>query len=532
MQRRQFNFAMALGMLAATALGRTAAAQPSNPAGGPAQGAGTIPFNFDILTETARANAGKDYAAPAEDLPEALAGLDYDAYRRIAYDPDRSVWAGNESFALQAFHMGWLFRTPVNVHEVSDGRARLVGFSAEDFIYREPLDQQKLKQLDMPGVAGFRVLYNLNSKTVLDELVAFQGASYFRALGRGSRYGLSARGLAVDTATATGEEFPRFTDFYIEKPARGDGVLTVHALMDSPGVTGAYRFVITPGATTQMEVTARIFLRRDIERLGIAPLTSMFLFNGLNRHAFDDYREGVHDSEGLKVVRANGDEMWRSLNNPKRLASSFFAEQDPRGFGLIQRTRTFADYQDAGAHYEMRPSLYVEPLGDWGRGTIALIEIPTELEVNDNIVLFWVPEGEARAGQAREYRYRLTWGSIAEDVARLARVAAVSAGAGGVSGVAGSEKPEARKFVVDFEGGLLGNLPADADVTAAVEVSAGTVLHVAVSPVETTARWRLVLDLELPGDSPVEISAHLAQRENRISETWLFQWRKGDEQRS
>lgn len=532
MQRRQFNFAMALGMLAATAMGRTAAAQPSDTAGSPGQGAGEIPFNFDILTETARANVGKDYAAPAEDLPEELAGLDYDAYRRIAFDPDRSVWAGNESFALQAFHMGWLFRTPVNVHEVSQGRARPVGFSPADFIYREPLDQEKLKQTEMPGVAGFRVLYNLNSKTVLDELVAFQGASYFRALGRGSRYGLSARGLAIDTATAADEEFPRFTDFYIEKPARGDGVLTVHALMDSPSVTGAYRFVIAPGETTQMEVTARIFLRRDVERLGVAPLTSMFLFNGLNRHAFDDYRVRVHDSEGLKIVRGNGDELWRSLNNPKRLASSFFAEETPRGFGLIQRNRAFAGYQDAGAHYEMRPSLFVEPLGDWGRGMIALIEIPTDLEVNDNIVLFWVPEEAAKAGQALEYRYRLTWGSIAEDATHMARVVAVSAGAGGVSGVADAHKAEARKFVVDFEGGLLGNLPAGADVKAAVQVSAGDVLHATVSPVETTSRWRMVVDLELPGDAPVEISAHLTQRENRISETWLFQWRRGDEQRS
>lgn len=532
MQRRQFNFAMTLGLLAATALGRLPKATAADATTAAESGATGVPFDFDTLTARARELAASDYVPPAEDLPEALAELDYDSYRRIAYDPERSVWRGNESFALQAFHMGWLFRAPVNVFSVDGGMAEPVGFSAADFIYREPLDAARLKQLEMPGVAGFRVLCNLNSKTVLDELVAFQGASYFRALGKGSRYGLSARGLAIDTATGTDEEFPRFSDFYIEKPARGDGVLTVHALLDGPSVTGAYRFVITPGETTQMEVTKRLFLRRDVARLGIAPLTSMFLFNGINRHAFDDYRESVHDSEGLKIVRANGEELWRSLNNPRELASSFFAEESPRAFGLYQRSRAFEQYQDAGAHYEMRPSLLVEPLGDWGRGTVTLIEIPTELEVNDNIVLFWVPEGEAKAGQALEYRYRLTWGTIAEDASRMARVVDVSAGDGGVSGVDEADKQDTRKFVVDFEGGLLGNLPADAGVEALVEVSAGEIVHATVAPVETTSRWRMVIDLKLPEDTPVEMKAHLAQRENRISEFWLVQWRKGDEQRS
>jgi len=532
MRRRQFNFAMALGALATTTLGRQALAQDNNQAGAAEPPDDSFPFDFDILSEDARKRAGEDYRAPSQDLPEALADLTYDDYRHIAYDPDRTVWRGNQSFGLQAFHMGWLFREPVNVFAVSEGMARPVGFSAQDFIYREPLDAPKLEQVDMPGVAGFRVLYPLNSREVMDELIAFQGASYFRALGRGSRYGLSARGLAIDTATPDGEEFPRFSDFYVVEPEKSDGVLTVYASLDSPSATGAYRFLITPGDTTQMEVTARIFLREGVNRLGIAPLTSMFLFNGLNRHAFDDYRESVHDSEGMKIVRANGDELWRSLNNPNRLATSFFSEENPRGFGLFQRSRAFDDYQDAGAHYEMRPSVLVEPLGNWGRGTIMLIEIPTDLEVNDNIVAFWVPDGETKAGQQYEYGYRLTWGTIDEDVSRLARVCAVATGEGGVSGVDAEDKEAARKFVVDFEGGALGNLSPDADVTPSVNLSEGKIVHATVSPVETTKRWRMVLDLQLPDDKPVEIAAHLAQRDVRLSENWLIQWRNGDEQRS
>ena len=532
MQRRQFNFAMALSALATTTLGRTALAQENTDTGKAEPPEDDFPFDFDILTEEARKRAGQEYQPPKEDLPDALAKLTYDDYRHITYNPKRTVWRGNESFELQAFHMGWLFKTPVNVFAVSDGTARPVGFSPKDFTYREPLDAGKLQQVKMPGVAGFRIHYPLNSKDVMDELIAFQGASYFRALGRGSRYGLSARGLAINTATQNGEEFPRFSDFYVEKPEKADGVLTVFASLDSPSATGAYKFVITPGDTTQMEVTARIFLREDVDRLGIAPLTSMFLFNGLNRHAFDDYRESVHDSEGLKVIRGNGDELWRSLNNPTRLATSFFSEDSPRGFGLFQRSRAFADYQDAGAHYEMRPSVLVEPLDDWGRGMIALIEIPTELEVNDNIVAFWVPDGEAKAGQKYEYRYRLTWCSIEEDDSRLARVIEVSTGAGGVSGVDAEDKEHSRKFVVDFEGGPLGNLSGDADVKPKVNISAGKIVHATVSPVETTSRWRMVIDLQLPDDAPAEIGAYLSQRDVRLSENWLIQWRNGDEQRS
>lgn len=533
MRRRQFTFAMAMGVLAANVSSREAFAQDATQQGQTeAANDAAFTFDFDVLTAQARDRAAGAFKPRDETLPDALAKLTYDDYRRIAFNPDRNLWKGHSSFELQAFHLGWLFKAPVNVYAVSDGQAQRVPFSGKDFIYREPLDTAKLEATEMPGIAGFRILYPLNRPDVMDELIAFQGASYFRALGRGSRYGLSARGLAIDTASPKGEEFPVFTDFYIEKPDDGDGVLVVYASMDSKSVTGAYKFMITPGDTTQMEVTARIFLRNAVQRLGVAPLTSMFLFNGLNRHAFDDYRESVHDSEGLKIVRANGDELWRSLNNPPVLATSFFTEENPRAFGLFQRSRNFTEYEDAGAHYEMRPSVLVEPLDNWGRGTISLIEIPTDLEVNDNIVVFWVPEGDTKAGDEREFRYRLTWGSIEEDESRLARVVSIATGEGGVSGVDGGDKEPTRKFVIDFEGGALGNLPKDADVEAIVNLSNGDLVHAAVAPIESTPRWRMVLDLNLPEGAPIEIRAYLAQRDVRLSEDWLIQWRMGDEKRS
>lgn len=483
-------------------------------------------FSFDMLTEAMRARAELPYEEAVPELPEALAELTYDQHRAIRFQPERALWRGQAKFELQAFHLGWLFKQPVRLHQVRDGRAFPITFTGADFIYREPLDPQRFAGVEMPGVAGFRLHYPLNRPDIVDELVAFLGASYFRALGRATLYGLSARGLAINTATASGEEFPRFTEFFIETPGEQADGITVFAAMDSPSVTGAYAFRIIPGKETVMDVTARIFVRQDIERLGVAPMTSMFLYAENNRHAFDDYRPQVHDSDGLKIVRASGEQLWRSLNNPRVLATSFFEEENPRAFGLYQRDRDFDHYQDADAHYERRPSLRVEPLNDWGRGSIQLVEIPSDLEVNDNIVAFWVPTGKVSAGQALEFRYRLTWGDLTPENDTLARVIALRTGVGGVSGVENDES--LRKFVIDFEGGVIGNLSPDTLLKAEANISRGEIVGSAISRIANTGIWRLALDIRPAGSEPVEMNAHLSFEGERLSETWLYQWRPND----
>ncbi|KFB08937.1 glucan biosynthesis protein [Nitratireductor basaltis] len=488
------------------------------------------PFSFDRLTAMMKERAAKAYEAAEATLPDAIAELNYDQHRAIRFRPDEAVWAGEAPFELQAFHPGWLFKEPVKIHVVEDGVEEVLGFDSHHFEYNKPLEASDFEGLKLPGVAGFRLHYPLNSPDVMDELVAFLGASYFRGLGRGNFYGLSARGLAVNTATSEGEEFPRFSEFWIEKPKRQSKSVTVYAALDSQSVTGAYRFVITPGARTQMDVTARLFIREDIKRLGIAPMTSMFLFAENNDSSFDDFRPQVHDSDGLKIVRASGEELWRNLNNPRKLATSFFSETSPKAFGLYQRDRNFQNYQDAGAGYERRPSLLVEPEGDWGKGWINLVEIPTDLEVNDNIVAFWVPEGEVKAGQELEFAYRLSWGDLPEPGKKLGRVVALRTGEGGVSGVKNEEG--LRKFVIDFDGEVLRNLSSDDEVLAQISVSNAEITHSGVSRVEANGVWRLVIDLLPEGDKPVEMKAHLAIEDEAVTETWLYQWRNGDDRRS
>ena len=527
MHRRSFlvSGASMLMLASGTLIPNAWAQAPEDAAAGePAQR-----FSFDLLSETMRERSTQPYAAPPENLPEIVASLGYDEHRAIRFRPDHALWQGEAPFELQAFHPGWLFKQPVNIHIVENGEETLAHFDSSMFEYRKPLDAEKFAGLELPGVAGFRLHYPLNDPQVMDELVSFLGASYFRALGRGNFYGISARGLAVNTATSEGEEFPRFSEFWIEKPTRQSREISIYAALDSQSVTGAYHFKITPGANTAMEVTARLYTRSDIRRLGIAPMTSMFLYSENNRSAFDDYRGQVHDSDGLKLVRADGEEVWRHLNNPAELANSFYVETNPKSFGLFQRDRDFDRYQDAGAGYERRPSLMVEPIGEWGKGAINLVELPTELEVNDNIVAFWIPEAEVKAGQSLEYRYRLTWGAIEEPTDKLARVTALRSGIGGTSGVENSQN--LRKFVVDFEGDILSTLTPEDKIEAVISVSRAEIAHDSISYVEANATWRLVIDIIPEGDAPVEMSGFLKVGDTKISEVWSYQWRRNDGQR-
>lgn len=480
-------------------------------------------FSFDLLSGEMRALAAAPYA-PVVLEPSFLDELKYDDYRLITFRPERARFSEEGSFfRLHAFPMGWLFKEPVLLFQVVGDQATALQISTDDFQYLNDLAKRIPEHAEMPGVAGFRLHYPLNRPDIWDELVAFLGASYFRALGRGSNYGLSARGLAVNSGLSTAEEFPRFSRFYIERPGGFRNTITVYATLEGESVTGAYRFIITPGAETVMDVTARLFFRKDVEELGVAPLTSMFLFSEKNRAAFDDFRPNVHDSDGLRIHRRDGDVIWRPLNNPPRLSGSYFSEESPQSFGLMQRDRNFDSYQDPTAHYERRPSLIVEPQGNWGKGAVRLFEIPTNLEANDNIVAFWIPETKVKAGDTLEFAYRLRWGDLPhEDRDALAYVHETRAGEGGVSGVEHTDGT--RKFVVDFKGGLLGTQGEDAAVEAITSITNGEIVLQTLSPILGTDIWRLALDVKAEPGATVELSAHVAGFDRKLTELWLYQW--------
>lgn len=522
--RRAFLQAAAasVALLSSTALTRIASAQEAE-AGSEAEA-----FDFDILTERMRAKAQEAFDATVPPLPKLFASLDYDGYRQVQFDPAHAKWIDNNSgFQVHAFPMGWLFKEPVGVFEVADGKASPFDFSNADFMFYDHAMGTEAAAEAFPGIAGVRINYPVNEAGKMDELVSFLGSSYFRALGRNNIYGLSARGLAVDSWQAGPEEFPRFSAFWLERPSEGQP-LVAYASLEGPRVTGAYRFEITPAndeaQETIIDVTARLFFRADIGEIGIAPLTSMFLFAEANRHSFDDYRPQVHDSNGLIIERDGGEVLWRALNNTEQLGNSYLWENNPRAFGLYQRDRNFETYQDAGAHYERRPSARIEPVGDWGQGNVRLIEAPSKLEAEDNIVAFWVPADPIKAGDEREFHYRLVWGDLLpKDDAPLAHVIETRAGQGGVSGVANDNK--LRKFVVDFAGGELKTMPAEAKLDVVATAAGGEIVSTALSQIDANGAWRLALDVMIDGTGPVELKANVVSTGRPVTETWLYQWR-------
>lgn len=491
-----------------------------------AQTAGTAePFTFEWLKSRMRTRANAPDALP-DPLESFLENLTYDDYRNIYFRPAKSRWATQASpFRLQAFHPGWLFKDPVDVFEVVDGFAHPLVFNTDDYEYRNALAERVPQHAELPGVAGLKVTAPLNTQTKYDELVAFLGASYFRALGAGNSYGLSARGLSIDTWLDGPEEFPRFSAFWAVRPSKAQSTLEIYAALESKSVTGAYRFVISPGADTVIDVQSELYFRAPVRQLGLAPLTSMFYFAEHSGRRFDDFRPQVHDSDALQIVQRSGDILFRPLNNPHRVSNSYFLGDDMAQFGLIQRDRDYEAFQDAGAQYHNRPSVMIERLDDWGPGSVRLVEIPADLEIDDNIVLFWVPDDAPQAGDTRSYNYKMHWGALPPDgTGELAYIHATRTGVGGPSGVP-LENPNLRKFVIDFEGGALGDMAPEADVTPVVTTSKGEISGMVLHKIEETEhRWRLFFDVDGQEEDLIELAAHVAGEEGKLSEIWLFQW--------
>lgn len=463
--------------------------------------------------------AGKAYAAPQEEAPKGAEDLDYDQFRQIRFRRERTIWRGDGlNFELQVLPTGWLFKAPVEINIVDGGGVRPLS-PDNSYFDLGPL-AGKLAPEARFGFSGFRITGPLNRPDLFDEIIVFQGASYFRALSRGQIYGLSARGLALNVGQAGGEEFPHFRRFWIEKPQAGASQIVIHALLDSPSVTGAYRLQVTPGSPTTIDVQSTLFPRRELANVGVAPLTSMFLFSGVNRARVSDFRPAVHDSDGLAIVNGWGEHLWRPLNNPRRLQTSSFLDQNPRGFGLIQRSRAFAQYQDLEARYERRPSAWVEPGAGWGPGAVELFEIPSEEEIHDNIVSYWKPAQPLSAGQAHAFNYRLAWPN---DVPRSWPGAVVHATRSGL--INGPQRRTgALQFVVDFKG-LAGGPAADL-LTARVDASAGAASTPVVQANPEIDGLRVSFSFDPKGAASSELRLALQANDKAMSETWLYRWTK------
>jgi len=479
------------------------------------------PFDYAKLKGMARTMASAAYQAPPSELPSAIARMSWDQWQSIRFRDDHSLWFGEGlRFRVQLFHLGFTIKRPVKIYAVEGGQSQELSFDPALFDYsRSGVDSRTLAPT--LGFAGFRLLFHTDWKR---DVAAFQGASYFRAVDGELQYGMSQRGLAIDCGLPRPEEFPDFIAYYLERPAKDSSQLTVYGLLDSASVAGAYRFVIDVADSIVMDIDAALYPRKSIERLGVAPGTSMFLCGPNDRRVDSDWRPAIHDSDGLQLRTGGGEWLWRPLVNSPSVRVNSYADEAPRGFGLMQRDRNFDHYQDDGVFYDRRPSVWVEPKGNWGRGAVMLVEIPATDETFDNIVAFWNPADKPQRGQELLFGYRLYWCRYNPAICPLAQVLATRDGIGGIVGQ--KRTYFSWRFAVDFAGGDFALLGDDARIEPVISASRGIIEITSARPLHAVNGWRAMFDLKLPDESvePINLRLFLALDGHPLTETWVYQY--------
>jgi periplasmic glucans biosynthesis protein len=476
----------------------------------PAKQPGPYPFSFETLLEDAKHRSASPYNPQRSSLPSALDKLSPEQYRSIRFNPDAGIWrAENLPFRLELLRAAHNLPTAVTVSTVDGGMATDVVATPAMFQMAPTLPA--LGKVSLP-LSGFRIRNRINSNKIWDEFLVFQGASNFRAVAKNLLYGLTARGLAIETGEPSGEEFPAFTHFWIERPSARAKAIVIYALLESESTTGAYKFTVQPGVETLTDVELTLFARTELRAVGIAPLASMFLFDETNRGHLDDYRPEVHDSDGLQITTKSGEPLFRQLSNPLKLQVSTFTTQAPQGFGLVQRSREQSDFQDFDAQYERRPSAWITPKGDWGMGAVELVEIPSGRESNDNIVAFFRPAQPLSPQHPAKFAYTITWNDEPALPKGIGRVVATRSGA--------SIDRKRRVFLLDVVGAgeKLDGLRLD------LSASAGKISNATLVSNGELHGLRASFDID-PNDSElIELRLRIMRGDTPVSETWLYRW--------
>tara|TARA_R100000306_G_scaffold62439_1_gene70170 strand:- start:39065 stop:40768 length:1704 start_codon:yes stop_codon:yes gene_type:complete len=477
---------------------------------------------FAKVIEKAEKAADSAYKAPAE-IPAFMQDLAYQDYQNIRFNPDKSLWKDrNLPFQMMFIPPGLFYQHSVKINIVENGQQKPLSFQREWFSFSDPELEKKVPH-DL-GYAGFKLTHPINRSDIQDQFMVFAGASYFRAVAAGNAWGISARGIAVNTGLPRGEEFPSFTEYWMEPPAADAKSMTVYALLDGPSISGAYKFVITPGERTVIKVQNVLFPRKDIELLGVAPLTSMYFYGENMTRPTGEWRPEVHDSDGLLIQdRLSGEWLWRPLLNPQTLEMDYFKTDNIGAFGLIQRADDFDEFRDMEAHYEKRPSMMVRPVEGWGKGSIVLTQLPTDNETNDNIVAFWKPGQPVKAGSEFSFAYDVIVGS--NDIEDIDTGKARHTFVGDGNRIGGGDTKGAYRFIVDFEGGALSELGSDAKVLSQVSAFNGAELiehYVQYNP--TTKQWRLSILAKPAANQSLNLRAYLKREDDNaaLTETWTY----------
>lgn len=470
------------------------------------------PFDPAMVTETARRLSKQPYKAIPADIPDAFKNLNYDQYVSIHLRPNATIWAGdNIGFALEPLHRGFIFSTPVQINLVSDEQQRRLIYDEKMFDFGKIAPPANIGDI---GFSGFRVLAPQETSGFF-ELATFQGASFFRAVGRGQNPGAMARALSIKTADPRGEEFPAFRSMWIERPTMAANALVIHAIIDSESVVGAYRFTLRPGDATIIDTESTLFARAALDNFGIATMSATHLSGAIDRSRADDLRPNVSEISGLQILTGKGEWLWRPVSNPDTLQISTFVDENPRGFGFIQRDRNFDHYQDDDQHWEARPSLWIEPIGDWSFGGVQLVEIPSESEANDNIIAYWRPKQSLAAGNEISFAYRQFWCKTPPERPALAIAVSSRSGRG--------SSAKRRRFLVEFSGEILG-LQKPEDIKPNLSASPGSIVSVRTFASADKASYRVLFELDPGGEAYSELRLVLEASGKPVSETWIYRW--------
>lgn len=505
--RRDFlKLAMAGAMSGATsAFGVSLAATAAETANTP------TPFGPNTVRDLSRALAKKPYEAPKAPLPDPFNSLTYDQYVAIRPKPGSAVWSGdNVGFAIEPLHRGFIFSTPMDIYIVEGGFARKLTYESSAFEFGKLVIPPNLPDI---GFSGFRVLRTVAGGSY--DVAIYQGASFFRAEARGQNFGVTARGLSIRTADPQGEEFPIFRSVWIEKPTLTDNVLVIHALLDSPSLTGAYRFTLRPGEATIIDTEMTLNTRAAVDHFGLGAMSATYLFGPLDHKRPDDIRPMVHEVDGLQMLTGKSEWVWRPVSNRNTLQISAFTDSNPRGFGLLQRNRSFEAYQDDDAHWELRPSLWIEPIGDWADGEVRLVEIPSDSENNDNLIVYWRPRTSLAANSEIAYAYRQFWCWSPPAKPPLATV---------VESREGKFGAKLRRFLAEFTSEAFAKPERLAEIKPNIAAKPGRIVAVRTFPSKERMTFRVLFDLEPTSDGVSEIRLVLEAEGKPASETWLYRW--------
>jgi len=477
-------------------------------------------FGLDDVAARAKALANEPYSRP-EVAPQFLRDLTQQQYEEIRFKPEAGLWReANSQFQVLMMAPGNYLTHRVRLNQVDSEGVHTIDYDKNNFTYVNDAFAKRIPA-DL-GYTGFKITFPMGQEAGREAFLTFGGASYFKARGQSQVMGQSARGIAVNTGMSSGEQYPVFVEYWLERPSARADTMRVYALLNGASVTGAYQFAIYPGEPTRLEVTARLFPRQDIQLLGIAPLTSMFYYGENTLRPLGEWRPQVHNSDGLLINDAESEEwLWRPLINPRDLRINYLKTKRLAGFGLLQRDRQFSQFEDLEKRYDLRPSTWIVPKGDWGPGNVVLVEIPSKAENNDNIVAFWRSEQPVKAGEEIQREYTLLFGDDTITPNPMAQAQQTFIGHGDRLG--GGTVENAYRINVDFAGSKLDRLSSTASVVSSVTPGQGVeILEHFVEYVEPEKAWRLSILARPDPEATLALRAFLSLDDEALTETWTY----------